>query len=53
MKPADWETVYGESVRIINEDIIPAFRPDQIQAATDAAEGMARRPMIVAKGVLS
>src|SRR5450631_763026 len=26
MKPADWETVYGESVRIINEDIIPAFR---------------------------
>ena len=53
MKPADWETVYGESVRIINEDIIPAFRPEQIQAATDAAEGMARRPMIVAKGVLS
>jgi hypothetical protein len=53
MKPADWETVYGESVRVIDEDIIPAFRPDQIQAATDAAAGMARRPMIVAKGVLS
>ena len=49
MKAADWETVYGESVRIINEDIIPAFRSEQIQAATDAAEGMARRPMIVAR----
>ena len=34
MKPADWEAVYGESVRIMNEDIISAFRPDQIEAAT-------------------
>jgi len=53
MKPADWETVYGESVRIINEAIIAAFRPEQIEAATKAAADLARRPMIVAKGVLS
>ena len=53
MKPADWEAVYGESGRIMNEDIISPFRPDQIEAATKAAEDLARRPMIVAKGVLS
>ena len=53
MKPADWEAVYGESVRIMNEDIISAFRPDQIEAATKVADDLAHKPMIVAKGVLS
>jgi hypothetical protein len=33
----------------MNEDIISAFRPDQIEAATKAADDLAHKPMIVAK----
>ena len=33
--------------------LIAAFRPEQIEAATKAAADLARRPMIVAKAVLS
>jgi hypothetical protein len=53
MKPRDWEMVYGESVRIINSQIIAAFRPDQIKAATEKAEALAQVPMIVGKGILA
>ena len=52
MKTEDWETVYGESVRIINEQIIAAFRPKQIKAATEEAARLRRTPVIIAKGVL-
>jgi hypothetical protein len=53
MKPGDWEMVYGESVRIINSQIIAAFRPDQIKAATEKAEALAQVPIIVGKGILA
>jgi hypothetical protein len=53
MKPGDWEMVYGESVRIINNQIIAAFRPDQIKAATEKAEALAHVPMIVGRGILA
>jgi hypothetical protein len=53
MRPEDWETVYGESVRIIEEHIIAAFRPEQIKAAEVRAKGQEQRPIMVAKGVLA
>ncbi len=53
MKPDDWETVYGESVRIMNEHIIAAFRADQIKAATEEARKLEQRRMIVSRGVLA
>ena len=53
MKPEDWEAVYGESVSIIEEHIIPAFRPEQIEAAEAKVKGQEKRPVIVAKGVLA
>ena len=52
MKAEDWDTVYGESVRIINEQIIAAFRPQQIKAATEEAARLGQTPVIIAKGVL-
>jgi len=51
MKPEDWETVYGESVSIIEEQIIAAFRPEQIEAAK--AKDQENRPLLVAKRVLA
>jgi hypothetical protein len=53
MKAEDWEGVYGESVRIINEQIIAAFRPEQIKAATEEAGRLVQSPVIIAKGVLA
>ena len=53
MKVEDWETVYSESVRIINEQIIAAFRPEQIKAATEEAARLGQTPVIIAKGVLA
>jgi len=53
MRPGDWEAVYGESVRIIEEHIIAAFRPEQIKAAEVKAKGQEQRPLVVAKGVLA
>ena len=53
MKPEDWETVYGESVSIIEEQIIAAFRPEQVKAAEAKAQGQEKRPLVVAKGVLT
>jgi len=53
MKPEDWEMVYGESVRIIGEHIIAAFRPDQIKAAELKAKARQGRPILVAKGSLA
>ena len=38
--------------RIINEQIIAAFRPQQIKAATEEAARLGKTPVIVAKGVL-
>ena len=53
MKPEDWEAVYGDSVRIINEQILAAFRPEQLAAATQAAARLGQSPLLVAKGVLA
>ncbi len=53
MKPEDWETVYGNSVRLINEHIIAAFRPEQIKAAIEEAKKLEQRPMIISRGVLA
>jgi hypothetical protein len=53
MKAKDWEAVYGESVRIINEQIIAAFRPEQIKVATEEAARGEQIPVIIAKGVLA
>jgi hypothetical protein len=52
MKPGDWEAVYGDSVRIINEDILAAFRPRQIAIAKAKAMELEHRLLVVAKGVL-
>jgi hypothetical protein len=53
MKPEDWETVYGESVSIIEAQIIAAFRPEQVEGAEAKAKGHEKRPLIVAKGSLA
>ena len=53
MKTEDWEAVYGESVRIINEQIIAAFRPEQVRAASEEAARLGQTPVILAKGVLA
>jgi hypothetical protein len=52
MNPGDWDSVYGDNVRIINEDIIAAFRPEQIDAAGERAKELGDRVLIVAQGVL-
>lgn len=53
MKAEDWATVYGQTVRIINQEIIAAFRPEQIKAATGKAASLVQTPVIIAKGVLA
>jgi hypothetical protein len=53
MRPEDWETVYGLSVRIIQENIIAAFRPDQIETAESKAKALQDRPILVARGSLA
>jgi integrase len=52
MKAGDWDGVYGESVRILNEDIISAFRPEQVEAAMQQVKELERGALVVAKGVL-
>ena len=52
MKPGDWDAVYGNSVRIINDNIVAAFRPEQIERATQRAKELESSVFIVAKGVL-
>lgn len=53
MKQGDWESVYGNSLRIINEQIIAAFRPEQIAVAEIKARDLKERPLVVTKGVLA
>jgi hypothetical protein len=52
MNPDDWDAVYGDNVRIINEDIIAAFRPEQIEAAAERAKELGDGVLILAQGVL-
>jgi hypothetical protein len=52
MKPGDWEVIYGNSIRIIDENIIAAFRPEQIDTAKIKARDLEQRLLVVAKGVL-
>jgi integrase len=52
MKPGDWDAVYGDSVRIIDEHIVAAFRPEQIETAKVNAMELEHRLLVVAKGVL-
>jgi hypothetical protein len=51
-RPVDWDAVYGNSVRIINDNIVAAFRPEQIERATQRAKELENSVLIVAKGVL-
>jgi hypothetical protein len=53
MKPEDWEAAYGESVRIMDTEIIAAFQPQQVKAAAEKARAIAQTPLIVARGVLA
>jgi hypothetical protein len=53
MKREDWERVCGESVRIIEEQIIAAFRPEQVKVAEAKAKDQGQRLLLVAKGVLA
>jgi hypothetical protein len=53
MRPEDWQSVYGETVRIIEQQILAAFRPEQIKAAIAKAKCQEQRPVIVAKGLLA
>jgi integrase len=52
MNPNDWNAVYGDNVRIINEEIIAAFRPEQVDAAAARARELGERPLIITQGVL-
>jgi hypothetical protein len=47
MKPSEWDSVYGETVRILNEDIIGAFSAKQVKEATGTATTPKSRPFIV------
>jgi hypothetical protein len=53
MRPGDWELVYGSSLRIINEQIIAAFRTEQIEMAEIKASDLKNIPLVVTKGVLA
>ncbi len=53
MRPGDWELVYGSSLRIINEQIIAAFRTEQIEMAEIKASDLKNMPLVVTKGVLA
>jgi hypothetical protein len=53
MKPEDWEAAYGESVRIMDTEIIAAFQPQQVKAAAEKARAIAQTPLIIARGVLA
>jgi len=53
MKAGDWELVYGSSLRIINEQIIAAFRTEQIEMAEIKASDLKNMPLVVTKGVLA
>ncbi|RZU35164.1 hypothetical protein [Edaphobacter modestus] len=52
MKPEDWDEVYGDSVRILNDNIISAFRPEQVEAAMRQAKELEDGALVIAKGVL-
>ncbi|HAX42387.1 MAG TPA: hypothetical protein PLF84_00080 [Bryobacteraceae bacterium] len=52
MNPNDWNAVYGDNVRIINEEIISAFRPEQIKVAAARAKELGEGSLIIAQGVL-
>jgi integrase len=52
MKPEDWDAVYGNSVRILNDDIISAFGPEQVEAAMRQAKELEKSALVIAKGVL-
>jgi hypothetical protein len=53
MKPGDWERVYGESVRIMEQQVIAAFRPEQIALAESKSREWNQLSLVVAKGILS
>jgi hypothetical protein len=53
MKREDWDDVYGDSVRIIEQQVIAAFRPEQIVMAESKAREWIRQPLVVAKGILA
>ena len=51
MNPGDWDPVYGDNVRILNEDIIAAFHRSS-RCCRRAARQLGDRVLIVAQGVL-
>jgi hypothetical protein len=53
MKREDWDDVYGDSVRIIEQQVIAAFRSEQIVMAESKAREWIRQPLVVAKGILA
>jgi hypothetical protein len=53
MKADDWDAMYGESVHIIEHEIIAAFQPEQVEIAEMQASAAKQRPIIVAKGLLA
>jgi integrase len=52
MKPGDWDAVYGDSVRILNDNIISAFRPEQVETAMRQAKELEDAALVIAKGML-
>ncbi|MBN9617189.1 MAG: hypothetical protein J0G35_16625 [Acidobacteriales bacterium] len=53
MKREQWDEVYAESVRIIEQQILAAFRPEQIAMAESKSREWLRRQLVVGKGILS
>jgi hypothetical protein len=52
MKPGDWDAVYGNSVRILDDNIISAFSPEQVEAATRQTKELENSALVIARGVL-
>jgi integrase len=52
MKPRDWDAVYGNSVRILNDNIISAFSPEQVEAAMRQTKELENGALVIARGVL-
>jgi hypothetical protein len=52
MKPGDWDAVYGNSVRILNDNIISAFSPEQVEAAMCQTKELENSALVIARGVL-
>lgn len=52
MRPGVWEALYGDKIKVIEEDIVGAFSPTQVAEAESLAAEVTDMPLLATKGVL-